>query len=504
MKKIIVGLATIALLCSVANAKTLTIGSSAEAQSMDPYFINNDDTNSVLGNIFDPLVMFDKDLKTQPGLAVSWSNPTPKEWVLKLRKDVKFHNGNAFNADDVIFSYDRVKNWKKSAFKSKINMIEKIEKIDDFTVKMTTVKPYPVFLRQLTYISIMDKETLEGKKDQWIGLNPVGTGPYKLTLWRKGSHVNMAANSSYWKGTAAFDKVVFKPLTNDAARIAGLLSGSVDIINKVPAVDVAKIKKNDKLNFFMLPSLRTIYIHMDQHREKSPFVKGKNPLLDKRVRQAFSYAINREAITKYIMKGFAVTASQINASTVYGYDANFKGLEYNPEKAKKLLADAGYAKGFEIQLDSLNRGDYPKVAQAVASDLARVGVKVKVNVTPGSSFFGKMGKRETSFSLIGWASGSGDASSFLDSIVHSVNPDKGYGKYNWGNFANTKTDELIEASASTMDTAKRLSQLKMINKIAMEEVGYLPLHYTVNLYASSKKIKFEPRINSYIWAFDIK
>jgi peptide/nickel transport system substrate-binding protein len=507
MKKIIVGLATLALLCSVTNAKTLTIGTSAEVQSMDPYFINNDDTNSVLGNMFDNLIMFDKNINTKPNLAVSWSNSTPKEWIFKLRKDVTFHNGNAFNADDVIFSYNRVKNWKKSAFKSKINMLEKIEKIDDFTVKMTTTKPYPIFLRQLTYVSIMDKETLEGKTDQWVGLHPVGTGPYKLDSWHKGSHVKMALNTNYWKGKATYDKVVFKPLTNDATRIAGILSGAVDIINKVPAVDVARIKQSDKLNFFMLPSLRTIYIHMDQHSEKSPFITtstGKNPFLDKRVRQAFSYAINRESITKYIMKGFAVTASQINASTIYGYDKSQKSFEYNPKKAKELLAKAGYAKGFEIQLDGLNTGDYPKVAQAVASDLARVGIKVKVNVTPGSLFFGKMGKRETSFSLIGWASGSGDSSSFYDSIVHSVNPDKGYGKYNWGNFANNEADKLIESSSSTMDSKKRLNQLQEINKIAMDEVAYLPLYYTVNLYASSKDIKFEPRVNNYIWAFDVK
>ena len=246
---------------------------------------------------------------------------------------------------------------------------------------------------------------------------------------------------------------------------------------------------------------------MDQHREKSPYVKtadGKNPLLDKRVRQALSYAINREAITKYIMKGFATTATQINSTAVYGHDKSVKGFEYNAKKAKELLAKAGYSDGFEIQLDTLNRGDYPKVAQAVAADLARVGIKVKVNATPGSSYFGKMGKRDTSLSLIGWASGSGDASSFYDSIVHSVNPDKGYGKYNWGNFSNAKTDELVEASASTMDTAKRFSQLKEVNKIAMNEVGYLPLYYDVNLYASNKNIKFEPRVNSYIWAFDIK
>ena len=507
MKKILMALAAAAVVCSVGSAKTLTIGVSAGAQSMDPYFINNDDTNSILTNIFDPLIMFDKDLNPVSALAESWENPTPTEWVLKLRKGVTFHNGNTFTADDVIFSYDRVRNWDKSAFKSKVNMIDKVEKIDEYTVKMTTTKPYPVFLRQLTYVSILDKETLTGKDDQWIGLNPVGTGPYKLVDWSKGSHIKMAANSGFWKGTATYDSLVIKPLTNDATRVAGVLSGAVDIIDKVPALDVAKIERNDKLSFFKVPALRTIYVHMDQHRESSPYIKsstGKNPLMDKRVRQAFSYAINRDEITKYILKGFGFSANQINANTVYGYDASLQPYEYNPEKAKALLAEAGYPDGFEIELDSLNNGDYPKVAQAIASNLARIGVKVKVDAAPGSTYFGQMGKRETSFVLIGWASGSGDASSFLDSIVHSVNPEAGYGKYNWGNFANAKADALIEASASTMDSSKRLEQLKEVTKITQEEVGYLPLYYTVNLYAANKKVKFEPRVNGYIWAFDIK
>ncbi|WP_024954505.1 ABC transporter substrate-binding protein [Sulfurospirillum arcachonense] len=507
MKKIIVGLATAALLCSGANAKTLSVGMSDGAQSMDPYFINNDDTNSILNNVFDSLISFDKDLHTQANLAESWSNPSPKEWIFKLRKGVKFHNGSDFNADDVIFSYDRVRNWDKSAFKSKVNMIESVSKVDEYTIKMVTNKPYPIFLRQLTYVNILDKETLAGKSDQWIGLNPVGTGPYKFDSWNKGDSIKMSANNGYWLGKPTYDKVIFKPLTNAATRVAGILSGAVDIINKVPAVDVAKIKNNERVDFFMVPSLRTIYIHMDQHREKSPFIKsptGKNPLQDIKVRQAFSYAIDRESITKYIMKGFAVTANQLNASTVYGYDKSIGKFEFNPEKAKALLKEAGYPNGFEIQLDSLNTGTYPKIAQAVASSLTRIGIKVKVNATPGSVFFGKMGKRETSFSLIGWASGSGDASSFLDSIVHSVNPDKGYGKYNWGNFANAKADELIEKSASTMNPEERLKELKEVQKIALAEFGYLPIHYTVNLYAANKKVHFEPRINGYIWAFDVK
>jgi peptide/nickel transport system substrate-binding protein len=507
MKKLLIGLSALALFFSLSNAKTLTIGTAAEVQSMDPYFINNDDTNSVLGNIFDSLIMFDKDLKPIPDLAVSWSNPSPKIWVFKLRKGVKFHNGSEFNADDVIYSFDRVQNWPKSAFKSKVNMIAKVEKIDDYTVKFTTTKPYPIFLRQLTYVYILDKQSLAGKDDAWIGLHPIGTGPYKLTSWAKGSSVKITANDSYWLGKATYDTVVFKPLTNSATRVAAILSGAVDIINQVPVVDVFKIQRNDRLQFFKVPSLKTVYIHMDQHRASSPYIKtssGKNPLLDKNVRQALSLAINREAITKHIMKDFAITANQINSSAVYGYDDSLKAYEYNPKKAKELLAKAGYPNGFEIRLDSLNRGDYPKIAQAVASSLARVGIKVKVNVMPGSSFFGTMGKRETSFVLIGWSSGSGDASSFLDSIVHSVDSAKGYGKYNWGNFSNKKADELIEASSKTMDTQKRLQELKEVTKITQKEVGYLPLLYTVNLYAANKKVKFEPRGNSYIWAFDIK
>lgn len=508
MKRIIVGLATVVLLCSVGNAKTLNIGVSAGAQSMDPYFINNDDTNSILGNVFDNLISFDKDLNTHANLAVSWTNPSPKEWVFKLRKGVKFHNGNTFNADDVIFSYDRVRNWDKSAFKSKVNMIESVLKVDEYTVKMVTNNPYPIFLRQLTYVNILDKETIEGKTDQWIGLNPVGTGPYKVISWGKGDSIKMSANNDYWQGKATYADLVFKPLTNPATRVAGILSGAVDIIDKVPELDVEKIKNNDKVNFFMVPSLRTIYLHMDQARENSPFITsptGKNPLMDIRVRQAFAYAINKKDITKYIMQGFAITASQLSPSTVYGHDTSVKETEFNPQKAKELLAEAGYPNGFEIQLDSLNSGTYPKIAQAVASNLARVGIKVTINATPGSVFFGKMGKRESSFSLIGWASGSGDASSFLDSIVHSVNPDKGFGKYNWGNFSNAKVDALIEKSASTMDSAERLNQLEEAQKIALiENQGYLPLHYTVNLYAANKKVNFEPRVNSYIWAFDIK
>ena len=510
MKKMIMGLAAAALLCSAANAETLKVGLASGALSMDPYAHNETATNSILSNIFDTLVAFDKDINTHPGLAVSWSNPSPTEWLMKLRKDVKFHNGSKFNADDVIFSFNRVKTWDKSGFKGKVSAIDKVEKIDEYTVKFTTPKPFPVFLRKLTYVSILDKESLEGKNDQWIGLNPIGTGPYKLTSWSKGDHIKMDVNKDHWRGVAKFDKVLFRPLTNNATRVAAILSNEVHIINRVPVVDVNRVKSNDKLDFFVQPGLRLIYLQMDQDRDKSPFIKshdGKNPLKDVRVRKAIYYGINEDAIVKYVMKGFAKPAAQLSPAAVFGHDASIKRADFNPEKAKALLAEAGYPDGFEIQLDSPNNRyiNDAQIAQAVASSLAKIGIKVKVNATPKSTFFKETGKLNSSFFLIGWASSDGDASSILDGVVHTYNADTGYGRYNRGRYSNTKVDALIEESAGIMDPAKRLKTLQDAQKISMiDDQSFIPLHYQVDIYASSKKIKFETRTDSRIWAYDIK
>ena len=510
MKKIIIGLATVALLCSVSNAKTLKVGLASGALTMDPYAHNETATNSLLSNVFDALIAFDKDIKTYPGLAVSWTNPEPTVWVMKLREGIKFHNGNKFNADDVVFSFDRIKNWDKSGFKGKVSMISSVSKVDEYTVKFVTLKPYPILLRKLTYVSILDKETVEGKSDQWIGLNPVGTGPYKLDSWSKGDHIKMSSNKSYWQGSAAFDKVIFRPLTNNATRVAAILSNEVDIIDRVPVVDVSRVKKNDKLNFFVQPGLRLIYLQMDQDRDKSPYIKthdGKNPLKDIRVRKALYYGINEDAIVKYIMKGFAKAAGQLSPSAVFGNDPSIKRVSYDPEKAKALLAEAGYPNGFEIQLDSPNNRyiNDAQIAQAVASSLAKIGIKVKVNATPKSTFFKETGKLNTSFFLIGWSNSDGDASSILDGVVHSFDKDKGYGRYNRGRFLNAKVDALIEESASIMDSVKRLKVLQEAQKVALvDNQCFIPLHYQVDIYASSKKINFEPRTDSRIWVFDIK
>jgi len=509
MNKIIIIFITTILLNTISYAQTLKIGLASGALTMDPHARDEIATISILSNVFDSLVSFDKDLKIYPNLATSWTNPIPKVWIIKLKQNIKFHNGNSFNADDVIFSFNRIKNWEKSGFKGKVNMIVSAAKIDDFTVKFVTKKPYPVFLKKLTYVTIMDKETLKGKSDEWAAIHPIGTGPYRFISWSKGDHIALKANTQYWRGKAEYSNLLLKPLTNNATRVAAILSGEVDLINRVPVMDVPRVKKMRTLKFFEQPGLRLIYLQMDQHRDKSPFIKsstGKNPLKDLRVRRAIYYGIDEEAIVKYIMRGFAVPAAQFSPSAVFGSDPNMIRVKHNREKAKQLLADAGYPNGFDIQLDAPNNRyvNDAQIAQAVATTLAKIGIRVHVNAIPKSRFFEEVSQLNTSFFLIGWENSDGDGSSILDACIHSFNQTEGYGRYNYGRFSNLKVDSLIEKSANIMNIKKRLMYLQEAQKVALvDNQCIIPLHFQIDLYAASKKIHFEPRVDGQIWVFDI-
>lgn len=507
MKKVFVLLLGLLLCAGAVHAKTLKIGMSSDARSMDPYFHNETSTNSMLSNVFEGLTYFDKDLNVYPMLAESWEVVGENTWEFKLRKGIKFHNGNDFNADDVIFSIDRIKNWDKSGFKSKVNMIKSFVKVDDYTVQITTKGPYPILLRKLSYVKMLDAEYSADKDAPFLGLNPVGTGPYSFVSWRKGESLTLTANKNYWRDQPLYSDIIFKPLTNNATRVAAALSGEVDIIDKVPVMDVQRIKKASKLNFFMQPGLRLIYLQMDQGRLETPYVKGKNPFLDVRVRRAIYLGINEDSIVKYIMKGFAAPAGQFNPDVVFGYDDSIKRPAYNVTEAKKLLASAGYPNGFEVTLDAPNNRyvNDAQIAQAIASSLSRVGIKVKVNALPKATFFPKTDRLDTSFFLIGWASTDGDSSSFLDGITHTHDKENGYGRYNRGRYSNMKVDELIEKAGVTIDGKERLGYLIEAQRIALvEDMSVIPLHYQVDLYASGKDIKFAPRTDAHMYVYDMK
>jgi len=507
-KSLIIALALI-LLPAVAGAVTLKVGAASGVNSLDPHFHNETPTNSVNYNMFDGLVNFDKDLNPYPVLAESWELLDDVTWRFKLRQGVTFHNGNAFTADDVVWSFNRAKTSDKSGFKGALSALKAVNKVDEYTVDVITNGPFPILLRKLSYLRIMDKEYSENMTDEELGLKPVGTGPYKLSRWQRGQNIVLEANENYFRGKPGIDKIDIRPLTNDSTRVASMLSGAVDLINRVPVRDVERIKSKDNLQFFMRPGLRLIYLQFDHARENSPFIEGvdKNPFQDVRVRKAFYYGIDQDSIVKYIMGGFAVAAGQFYPKAVNGHDDSVTRPAYDPEKAKALLAEAGYADGFTVTLDSPNDRyiNDEKIAQAVASSLAKIGITVKVNAIPKASFFPKANDANSSFNLIGWACTDGDGSAFLDANVHTYNPELGYGRYNGGRYSNPEVDAMIEKSASILDPEEREQlMIDIMHKALLEEQNIIPLHYQVDLYALSKKVEMQPRADNYMYFFDMK
>lgn len=501
--------ALVLVIPAAAAAVTLNVGAASGVNSLDPHFHNETPTNSANYNIFDGLVNFDNELNPFPVLAESWNVINDTTWEFKLRRGVKFHNGNDFTADDVVWSFIRARTGEKSGFKAAMSAIKTIGKVDDYTVRLITNQPYPVLLRKLSYLRIMDKEYSSQRTDEQLSLAPVGTGPYMLERWVRGQSLTLVANPDYFRGKPAIDKVVLRPLSNDSARVAAMLSNAVHIINRVPVRDVERIKRQQGIRFHMRPGLRLIYLQFDHMRTDSPYISGvdKNPFQDVRVRKAFYYGINEDDIVKYIMGGFAEPAGQYYPSAVNGHDPSVERPPYDPEKARALLEEAGYGDGFTVVLDSPNDRyiNDEKIAQAVAASLAKIGVTVEVNAIPKASFFPKANDTDSSFNLIGWACNDGDGSSFLDGCVHSYDQEAGYGRYNGGRYANAKVDALIEKSAGILDREKREDVLQEVLHIALlEDQNIIPLHFQVDLYANSERLDFQPRADTYLYFYDMR
>jgi peptide/nickel transport system substrate-binding protein len=310
-----------------------------------------------------------------------------------------------------------------------------------------------------------------------------------------------------------WDKVVIKPISNDAARVAALLAGDVEIIDFVPTADISKMKKNPKFALPQSVSNRVIYLHIDSDRDVSPFVTDndgkpmtKNPLKDVRVRKAISKGINRFAIVEKVMEGVAIPAGQYLADGFFGTSPNLKVEKYDPEGAKKLLAEAGYPDGFGLTIQGPNNRyvNDAKICQAVAQMLTRIGIKTKVDTMPKNIFFPRGTKLEFSFMLVGWGAGTGEPSSPLSALVHTYDKDKGMGRTNRGRFSNKEMDALLEEALVTVDREKHKQLLIKATEIAVDQLGIIPLHFQVNTWGVRKGLTYEARTDANTLAFKIR
>jgi peptide/nickel transport system substrate-binding protein len=289
--------------------------------------------------------------------------------------------------------------------------------------------------------------------------------------------------------------------------VAALLAGDVEFIDNVPTTDITRLEMNPKLNLSQGVSNRVIYLHMDQFREDSPYVKAKdggpikNPLKDVRVRRAISKAINRPAIVERVMEGVAIPAGQLLPAGFFGVSENLKPEKYDPQGAKQLLADAGLPDGFQLTIHGPNDRyiNDAKIAEAIAQMLTRIGIKTAVETMPKSVYFKRASRGgpnkspEFSFVLVGWGAGSGEASSPLKSLLHTYDKSRGFGASNRGRYSNPEVDQLVEQALATVDDAKRQKLLAKATEIAINDLGIIPLHYQVNTWASRKGLKYLAR-----------
>jgi peptide/nickel transport system substrate-binding protein len=487
----------------MASAQTARIANQGDALSMDPHSLNESLQLSVTGNIYEPLVGRGKDLALAPALATSWKQTSPNVWRFELRKGVTFHDGTPFTADDVVFTLARVAG-EGSDMKSNVNDIKEVRKINDHVIEIETKAPFPILPDALSTTFMMSKKWCETNQatrpvDRRKGIENAasfranGTGPYRLRERQPNVRTTFVRNGNYWgKIEGNVNEVIFTPIGNDATRVAALLSGEIDVMEPVPLQDVDRINASPNAKVLAGPELRTIFLGMDQKRDELLFsnVKGKNPFKDKRVRQAFYQAIDIDGIQKTVMRGASKPTALMVGPGINGFNADQnKRLPYDPEAAKKLLADAGYPNGFEVALNCPNDRyvNDSRICQTVAANLSRVNVKVNLQAETKGTYFPKVLRRDTSFYMLGWTPTTYDAHNALNALMACVD-DKGAGQFNLGSYCNPKVDQLTRTIQSETDKTKRNAMIKEAFDLHSADIGHLPLHQQALAWGVNKKI----------------
>jgi len=487
-----------------ASAATFKWANDGDANSMDPYTRSETFLLTFTQNIYDPLVRRDRNLKVEPALAESWSNPTPTTWRFKLRQGVKFQGGEPFTADDVVFSYKRATG-PGSQLGGYFQSVASVEKVDEYTVDFNLKFVEPIFLEELTGWVIMSKIWCEAHnatqpadlaklEENYATRNADGTGPFIITLREPDRRTNLKPNPTWWdKPEHNLTDVQFNVIGNAATRVAALLSGDVDMIYTVPPQDMERIAHTDGMRLLEVPELRTVFIGFDQSRDQllKSDVKGKNPFKDQRVREAFNRAIDIKAIQSRVMRGQSHPTGNMYGPGVNGYDAALDiRYPYDVEGAKKLLTEAGYPAGFAITLDCPNDRyvNDEAICQAVTIMLTRIGIKATLNSQNRLKHFADISAPNfnTSLYMLGWTPPTYDAHNALFNLAGTANGVRGI--FNDGHYSNPTFDALLDKIAVESDKPKRQAMIDEASAILHKDAAFMPLHQQVVVWAARNTV----------------
>lgn len=488
-------------LMSGVNAAELKMAYDADPVSLDPHEQLSGGTLQQSHLNFDPLVRWNKEHGFDPRLAEKWERVDDKTMRFHLRKGVKFHSGNDFTAKDVEFTFNRLK--ASPDFKSIFANFSGIKVVDDHTVDLITEKPYPLVVHAATYIFPMDSQFYTGKTedgkekgelvkhgDSFASRNVSGTGPFIVSSREQGVKVEYERFKDYWdkESKGNVDKITLTPIKEDPTRVAALLAGDVDFIAPVPPTDHKRIKGSDKVDLITMSGTRIIMFQMNQERVEA--------FKDARVRQAIAYAVNQEGIVKKIMKGFATPAAQFSPKGYLGHNEALKP-RYDLEKAKELMKEAGYEKGFSVTMMAPNNRyvNDDKIAQAVASMLSKIGIKVDLKTMPKAQYWPEFDARAADMMMIGWHSDTEDSNNFFEFLTACPDKEKGLGQYNSGNYCNPEADKLMQAANSETDDAKRAEMMQKIEQMLHDDAAIVPLHWQDLAWAAKKNVAAEDVLN---------
>jgi peptide/nickel transport system substrate-binding protein len=495
-----------ALGLATADARPVKWARSGDALTLDPHAQNEGPTANLNRQIYEPLVERARDGKLVPTLALSWRiTEDPTVWEFKLRQNVKFHNGNAFNADDVIFSLQRAQ-LPTSDYKGYITSVDSVTKTDDYTVRIKTKGPNPILVENLTNLFMMDKEWAEAnnatkpqdfknKEENFAVRNSNGTGPFALVAREPDVKTVMKRNDAYWgrgENPLEITELTLTPIKADATRVAALLSGEVDFVQDVPVQDIERLKGSPNLAVTTGPENRTIFLGMDVQSPqlRSSDVKGKNPFAEVKVRQAMNMAINREAIQRVVMRGQSVPAGAIVPPFVNGYTKELDALpRVDVAKAKALLGEAGYPNGFSVSLNCPNDRylNDEAICQAAVGMLGQIGVKANLVSQSKSLHFPLIQKADTDFYLLGWGVPTYD-SEYIFSYLYHTRGEK-FGSWNAGRYSNAEVDKLTQSLSSETNIEKRNAAIAQAWKQAAADQVYIGLHHQVLAHAMKNFIE---------------
>jgi peptide/nickel transport system substrate-binding protein len=506
--------ACLALLAAPAAAQEARLGIELFPNSLDPHWHNFGGNKAFAPHLYEPLVALDAGQRPVAALATAWVAETPTSWRLTLREGVRFHDGAALTAEDVAFTLRRAAEvpGSPSSFAVYLRQVTAVETPDARTVVLRTATPFPlmpVYLSQVPVVRAVPAATAEFD----AGRAAIGTGPYRLTGWARGERIDLARNDAYWGGAEPWQRVTIRSIAQPSARVAGLLAGDLDLIDAAPPQDLPRLAGDARLRVSTLVAPAVAGFHLDVTERVPPGLRAadgsalpRNPLVDHRVRQALSLGINRDAIVERVMGGQARVAGQFMPPGAYGHAPGLGTPPFEPDRARALLAEAGYPQGFRMVIHCQNNRfvNDEQICQAVAGMLTRIGVRTEVEAMPHTVHVSRGRNREFSFWTGLWNVETGEPTSPLVTLLATVDDARGRGQFNRGRYANPAFDALVEQALAELDDARREALLVRATEIAFRDVALIPLHHQMHLWAHRATRRHVPRLDGYTRAMDLK